>query len=159
MEVGVPEASNSYHLRVVKDGNIETIHQEMVEISMVEMAFPCGVPTENSGDVIQISVFKEMVKGIKNPYFIKCVGNSMSPKILDGDSVIVETISGDVSKIKSGDIVVAYINNAFTIKRFFQIGDNYLLSPENQDNFKPYIIEKGDELSIIGIVRRRLTKA
>ncbi len=153
--------TNNAYLIVEPDvefnGEVEYIkYTGMTQIPLIDSAFPCGVPETNPGNIIYVSVRKEFVAGMKNPYMLRCKGSSMAPKIEEGDEVIAETIEGDISKVHNNDIVVAYINNEHTIKRFFRENGNYMLIPDNIANHRPYLLQHGDELSIIGVVKKVL---
>ena len=140
------------------EGNIQILRSQLVEVPLVESAFPCGEPEHNECLINKILLPKDVIANIKDPYALVCKGNSMYPKIADGDIVIVETLRGDVSGVRNGDIVVAFVNQEFTIKRLYKInGQGYMLSPENQDDFKPYFLQPGDEMSVIAKVLMRIT--
>lgn len=128
--------------------------EDLVQIPMIESAFPCGMPEMNNGNILKVSIKKDFVIGIKDPYMLNCKGTSMSPIIEEGDIAIVDTLNGDYSRVSDRDIVVAYINNEFTIKRIFHSNGYFMLVPENLLKHKPILINKTDEFSIIGLVKK-----
>jgi SOS regulatory protein LexA len=86
---------------------------------------------------------------IRNPsrsVLIRVRGDSMSEAgILDGDVVVVDKQRA----ANSGDIVVAIVDNEFTLKRLAQERGRLVLRPENKAY--PVIRPKGD-LEIFGVV-------
>ena len=136
-------------------GDVEFIYEsDLIEVPLIDSAFPCGVPEPNEGKIIKVLVPKRIVAEMKDPYLLKCKGDSMSPRIEDGDYIVVETFNGDLTQLDNESIVVAYINNEFTVKRIFQQGDIFMLVPENLNGHKPYVLAPHDEMSIIARVLR-----
>ena len=76
---------------------------------------------------------------------IRVKGDSMiDAGILDGDTVVVEKRSAAV-----GDIVVAIVDNEFTLKRLDREKGRFVLRPAN----KAYaVIRPGEDLEIFGVV-------
>jgi DNA polymerase V len=73
--------------------------------------------------------------------------------IQDGDLLIV-----DKSRTaKSGDVVVAYIDGQFTVKRLRMTGDSVWLLPENKA-FPEIHVEDGQEFLIWGVVTARISQ-
>jgi repressor LexA len=70
-------------------------------------------------------------------YLIQAIGDSMSPKIEEGDYVIFEAKQTP----QNGDIVVARTEEGFTIKVFKEIKDQFILEPTNS-NYSPLIFDK-----------------
>jgi len=151
----------AYRQRIeeIEETELIKLSKKVVHIPMIETAFPCGLPEQNQGNVHLVPIEEEMIVGVKNPYYLLCKGNSMYPVIKDGDYVIVETLHGDYTSLKNKDIVVAYLNGEFTIKRFFRQNGFVILVPENPRAAAPYVTEKADELHIIGIVKKILANA
>jgi DNA polymerase V len=88
---------------------------------------------------------------IKNPnstFFLKVAGDSMlKASINDGDILLVDKSL----EAKHNDIVIAVLDNEFTVKRLYKKDGKILLIPEN-DKYKPINIEKDKELAIWGVV-------
>ena len=89
---------------------------------------------------------------IKNPsatFFIRVSGDSMhGAGISDGDILIVDRSL----KPKIRDIVVAIVDNDFTVKRLFKQGKRILLVAENS-HYPPIIIEENTDFEIWGTVK------
>lgn len=80
-------------------------------------------------------------------YLLKIRGNSMAPRIEDGDIVIVKK----QYTANPGDTVVALLGDETTVKKYLPKDDHIVLQPENPD-FEP-IITFPDELRVQGIVK------
>jgi DNA polymerase V len=75
-------------------------------------------------------------------------GDSMiGAGICDGDKVIVDK----ALKPKHKDIVVAVVDDEYTIKRLFQSRGRIELQPENP-NYEPITFSEGRELQVWGVV-------
>ena len=75
-------------------------------------------------------------------------GDSMlGAGICDGDKVVVDK----ALKPKHKDIVVAVVNDEYTIKRLYQLRGRIELQPENP-NYQPITFSEGSELQIWGVV-------
>ena len=71
----------------------------------------------------------------------------MGAGICDGDKVVVDK----ALKPKHKDIVVAVVNDEYTIKRLYQLRGKTELQPENT-NYQPITFDEGNELQIWGVV-------
>jgi repressor LexA len=72
-------------------------------------------------------------------------GDSMiDAGLLPGDTVVVER----AERADHGDIVVALVDDAYTVKRLVREQRRYVLKPEN----KAYPVLRPDTLEIAGIV-------
>lgn len=111
-----------------------------------------GKPIEAVEDKETMAVPADLINDSANSYVLKVKGESMiEDGILDGDYVIVERNPSP----KSGDIVVALLDNAFaTLKKFYREKNRIRLQPANS-SMKP--IYAKDPL-IQGIVRGVIRK-
>ena len=73
--------------------------------------------------------------------------------IYEGDSLLVDR-SVDA---KHGHIVLAVLNNEFTVKRLHRRGGTVKLIPEN-NLYPPLVVKNEDELVIWGVVTYNLHK-
>lgn len=73
--------------------------------------------------------------------------------IYEGDELIVDR-SIDA---KHGNIVLAVLNNDYTVKRLYRRGGVIKLLAENS-LYPPIVIKEGEELVIWGVVTRNLHK-
>ena len=100
---------------------------------------------ENILDWIPIST--RFLKQDANIYLLRVKGNSMAPRIEDGDIVIVKK----QYTAEIGETVVALLGDETTVKKYIPKEDHIVLQPENSQ-FEPLIVFP-DELRIQGIVK------
>ena len=93
-----------------------------------------------------ISLDEYLIDHPSRTVLVTVKGNSMiDAGIHEGDVVVVEKrVTANI-----GDIVIAVVNNEFTLKRLGREKDNFVLKPENKAY--PTIRPKGD-LEIFGVV-------
>lgn len=94
---------------------------------------------------------EEIIRHPSATFYARVLGDSMEGAGIDnGDIVIVDRALTPVD----GDIVVAFINNEFTLK-YIDLSKKekgiIILKPAN-DKYKPIRIKPGDELSVWGVV-------
>jgi len=108
----------------------------------------CGKPiTENFEIEKKLSLDDELIKNPADTYFVKASGDSMSPTIWDGDLLIVSL----KKRPSNGDIVVAQIDDEFTVKRFFKTSKGIKLVPDNS-HYKEIAISELTQIIICGVV-------
>ncbi len=129
------------------------VHSDM-ELPLYETTIPAGFPSpaeEYLGDTMDLNDYL-----IKNPtasFFAKVEGDSMCDAgIFAGDLVVVDR----AVTAKNGDIVIAAVNNEFTIKRL-STKNGVSLVPANK-NFKPIVMSGENELVIWGVVTSLIRK-
>lgn len=82
-------------------------------------------------------------------FYMRVKGSSMEGAgIYDGDLLVVDKSL----ESRLGDIVVAFIDGEFTLKRFSRQGDKISLLAENPA-YEPIVMEEGSDLQIWGVVR------
>ncbi len=112
-------------------------------LGTVEAGFPSPAEEELADT---LSLDDLLIQNREATFLLKVSGDSMSGAgILPGDMVIVD--KGQTPK--SGDIVVAEVDGAWTMKYLRQRGDAVTLLPANP-NYKP--IRPKNELKIAGVV-------
>ena len=89
---------------------------------------PAGIPIEAIQDIIDYEEI-DSETAAKGDYFaLKIKGNSMEPRICEGDVVIVRK----QDDVESGDIAIVMVNgNDATIKRLMKYEDGIRLFPSN----------------------------
>lgn len=70
-------------------------------------------------------------------YALTCHGDSMDPKIQDGDIVCVRC----QPVVENGEIAVVLIDGEATLKRFYRQGDTVTLMPENLSACTPLVYQ------------------
>ncbi len=114
---------------------------------------PAGIPIEAIEDVIDFEeISADMIKGGSEYIAIKVCGNSMYPKYLDGDVVIVK-LQPDC---ENGQDAVVYVNGyEATLKKVLKKKDHIVLQPLNPD-FEPGIYmykDTSNPVKILGVVK------
>jgi SOS regulatory protein LexA len=112
-------------------------------LGTVEAGFPSPAEEELADN---LSLDDLLIQNRESTFLLKVSGDSMSEAgILPGDMVLV-----DKAQIpKSGDIVIAEVDGAWTMKYLRKRGDNVALLPANP-RYQP--IKPKKELKIAGIV-------
>lgn len=125
-----------------------------IKLPLAEDSIEAGFPAPNGGYVEGgLDVNEFLVRHPKSTYVYRVHGRSMSESgIMDGDYVLVDS----AAEVKNHDIVVARIDNEYTIKEV-QFGPPLRFIPHNPD-FEPLEINDFSSVTIIGpvcgVVRR-----
>lgn len=112
-------------------------------------SIPAGIPKEAIQD---IEGYIEVPAYMSDGYFVlRVIGNSMYPKYLDGDVVIIK----EQPDCESGQDCAVRINgNDVTLKKVVKMQDGLMLQPLNPD-YTPQFFDYHDELCpvyILGVV-------
>lgn len=125
-----------------------------LELPVYETTVPAGFPSpaqEYLGDTMDLNDY--LIKNKTASFIAKVEGNSMiDAGIFEGDLVVVDR----ALTAKNRDIVIAAVNNEFTIKRL-STRDGIKLIPENQD-YEPIVMSGENELVIWGVVTALIRK-
>ncbi|GAB3546348.1 LexA family protein [Spirosoma fluminis] len=92
-------------------------------------------------------------------YFVRCIGDSMiEDGLWDGDIMIVDR-SFDKERYE-GRIIVAWLNDEFTVKRYHKPGELVILRPANPA-YQPIYVqpEPIDKFKVFGVVTFWIKKA
>ena len=117
-------------------------------------SIPAGVPIELIQDIIDYEdISEEMLKGGKEYFALKVKGNSMYPKYLDGDTIIVLK----QNDCESGQDCIVMVNgDDGTFKRIFKTDNGITLQPLNNE-YMPSFYSNEDIISkpvrILGVVK------
>jgi DNA polymerase V len=110
---------------------------------------PAGFPSPASDYLdLSIDLNQELVDNPNATFYARAKGNSMQDAgIHNGDVLVVDrSLTAD-----NGDIIVAFLNGEFTVKRLRFTGETCLLLPANQD-FPQIRINEGDDFRVWGVV-------
>lgn len=119
------------------------------QLGTVQAGFPSAAE-EEQGD--SISLDEWLIENHESCYLLKVTGDSMvEAGIKSGDTVILNR----ARQPRLGDIVVAQVDNEWTMKYFDRRGRNVLLVPANKA-YQPIIPRQ--ELKIAGVVTAVLRK-
>jgi DNA polymerase V len=96
----------------------------------------------------RIDLNEHLIRHPAATFFVRVAGDSMTGAgIHDGDLLVVDR----AAEVTSGCIVVARVQDEFTLKRVRKDGSRVFLVPEN-DRFKPLEITEGSDFEIWGRV-------
>ena len=115
---------------------------------------PAGIPIEMIEDVIDYEdISEEMLKGDREYFGLKVSGDSMTPKYLDGDVLIVQK----AEDCESGQDCIVMVNgNDGTFKRVIKNKTSIILQPLNPNyEIKFYSNDEIEKLpiKILGVVK------
>jgi DNA polymerase V len=108
----------------------------------------CGQPL--GGDYFiekELSLDEFMIKHPSETFFVKASGDSMQPVIWDGDLLIIS----QHKKPQNGSIVLAQVENEFTVKRYYKTTKGIRLVPENS-HFKEVLLAEEGSFWICGVI-------
>lgn len=110
---------------------------------------PAGKPDEvtSDGTVSVRKVVRHLAKG--NRYVIRVRGDSMEPRIQDGDLILVDYSKGP----RPGNIVIALINGSAVVKKFLHQKGRVILCSANP-RYADIEIRETDQFRIAGVVLR-----
>lgn len=126
---------------------------DLVSIPLLASPVACGTPhtfiEEAAIDFIPVS--RRLATRSENYYLFATEGDSMNLAGIDsGDNVLIE----QTNDIRDGDLVLAVINGAGTIKKFRQTAETISLLPQSTNaNHKPIYLHQSDDFMIAGKVR------
>ena len=116
---------------------------------MLLQNIPAGFPSpasDFSEDGLDVNAY--LIRHRAASFYFTVEGDSMSGAgILDGDKVLVDR----AVEPKHGHIVVAVINNEYTLKRLYRRRGVLELRPENPA-YKPIRLKEDEELQVWGVV-------
>ncbi|MDD4142220.1 MAG: translesion error-prone DNA polymerase V autoproteolytic subunit [Bacteroidales bacterium] len=101
-----------------------------------------------------IDLNKELIRHPETTFYARCVGDSMKDIGIDnGDLLIIDKSI----EPQDGDIVVAYIDGNFTLKRIKMEhdGKSLWLMPEN-DEYKPIKVTEENSFIVWGVVTHNI---
>ncbi|MBE5035527.1 LexA family protein [Gallibacter intestinalis] len=136
----------------ISNNNIEPIKLSSSITIPVYGRVPAGVPIEAIESIDEyIDVPAEYAKGGKRLFGLKVKGDSMYPKYLDGDIIVVR----EESDCESGQDCVVYVNGYdATLKKVIKKQTTIILQPLNPE-YEPIMYEYNDEnhpVTIAGVV-------
>ena len=108
-------------------------------------AIACGTPILAEQN---IENYDDIPSDWRADFTLRCKGDSMSPKILDGDLVAIRR----QPEVETGEIAAVRIGNEATLKRVYLHDDYIELRPENSDYAS--IIRRREEMDDVQIEGR-----
>ena len=128
----------------LKKDNLKKIH---VYEGGVSAGFPS--PADDYLDV-DLNLHQYLVKHPASTFFIIAKGHSMEKAGIGDEDLLVVDKSLEA---KSNDIVIAVVNGEFTVKRYLNINNEFILRAETELNNYPDIkIDESIDFEIWGVV-------
>lgn len=133
-------------------GNVQVEGGEEAGIPFIDMSVPCGFPspaTDYAQTELNLNEF--FVRYPASTFVVRAGGDSMRDAgIESGDILIVDRSK----EPRNGDIVLAFFDGSFTVKRYFLMPDGVLeLRPDNAEMNYPILRPSWEEgCSIEGVV-------
>jgi len=114
-------------------------------LNWIQAGFPS--PADDYADS-NFDIAKFLINHPAATFFVKVQGESMiNAGIFSGDLLVVDRSK----KVKNGDVVVAFVDGEFTVKRFFQKFGQIILRAENKE-FNDIDVGKYADFQVWGIV-------
>lgn len=116
---------------------------------------PAGFPSPAADHTRkELDLNEHLIRNKEATFIFRVKGDSMiGAGIYDGDELIVDRSIDP----RHGNVVLAVLNNEFTVKRLHRRGGRVQLVAENP-HYPPIVIKEGEELLIWGVVTRNLHK-
>jgi len=114
-----------------------------------------GFPSPAEEELVDTMTLDEwLIKNKEATYMLKAKGDSMiEAGIMEGDMILVDRSK----EAKNGDIVIARLNDGWTVKFLSKKGNTVMLVPGNK-KYKNIIPKEGDELEIAAVVTAIIRK-
>jgi DNA polymerase V len=131
------------------------LHAPPLWLDMCSWAVPAGFPSPAADHTRKRIDLNEHLIGNKEATFLfRVKGDSMiEAGIYEGDALLVDRSI----EPKHGNIVLAVLNNEFTVKRLYRRGGVIKLIAENK-LYPPIVVKEGEEFSVWGVVTYNLHK-
>jgi len=137
----------------IRDGLMKKSEQGRLVAAQKLLGLPilgsiqAGIPTEAEEEVEEVITLDEyLFSNLQTSYLVRVVGDSMQEAgILEGDIVVVDTNI----KPRNNDVVIAQVDNEWTMKYFIRQGKKTILRAGNK---KYKDIFPKQELKITGVV-------
>lgn len=132
-----------------------TVPDTKVWLPLCAWKVPAGFPSPAADHTQQrIDLNEHLIRNKEATFIFRVKGDSMTGiGIYDGDELLVDRSI----EAKHGNIVLAVLNNEFTVKRLHRRGGVVKLIAENPI-YPAIVIKDGEELLIWGVVTRNLHK-
>ena len=132
-----------------------TVSDSKVWLEMCSWSVRAGFPSPAADHTRnRIDLNEHLIRNKEATYIFRVKGDSMSGiGIYEGEELIVDRSI----EAKHGNIVLAVLNDGFTVKRLYLRGGVVKLIAENS-LYPPIFLKEGEELEIWGVVTRNLHK-
>ena len=124
-------------------------------LDMCAWKVPAGFPSPAADHTQKrIDLNDHLIRNKEATFIFKVKGDSMvGAGIYEGDALVIDRSI----EAKHNNIVLAVLNNEFTVKRLYKRGGVVKLVAEN-NLYPPFVVKSGEELSIWCVVTYNLHK-
>lgn len=131
------------------------IHAEPLWLNVCGWLLPAGFPSPAADHTEErIDLNKQLIRNKAATYIFRVKGDSMTGAgIYEGDALLVDRSMDP----KHNHIVVAQLNNDFTVKRLYRRGGVVKLIAENP-LYPPRLIKEEDDFIVWGVVTNNIHK-
>lgn len=134
------ETTPQYLMGWIKEGNSSSKGYSIPVLSYVR----AGIPIEAVEDILDYEEISQELANTGDFFALKIKGDSMEPRITDGDVVIVRK----QEQVKNGELAVVLVNgNDATVKRFYMNDTGVTLISSNSA-YPPFIYSKKDVMEL-----------
>ncbi len=136
---------------ISKDSNGKLIPEGIFgNVTRLAQPVSAGLGAEVMDEIADTVSLEEWLLNTKNEmYMVEVDGDSMiDAGIFDGDTVLVEK----TQNLKDGDVVVALMNDGYTIKYLRKKGNAMHLEPANK-KYKPIYSSEDNQIQLVGLVK------
>lgn len=139
------------HFKISKSDIVDDIIEQNLSTSIrigVLGSVPAGIPIEAIEDIVDWEdIQKEWAVGGKEFFALRVKGDSMYPKYIEGDTIILRK----EEDCESGDDCVVYVNGYdATLKKVLKKTDCIILQPLNPE-YEPKVYDYTDQLNPVKI--------
>jgi len=131
------------------------VPDQKVMLDVCAWAVPAGFPSPAADHTEErIDLNKQLIRNKAATYIFRVKGDSMTGAgIYEGDALLVDRSMDP----KHNNIVVAQLNNEFTVKRLYRRGGVVKLIAENPI-YPPRLIKEEDDFIVWGVVTNNIHK-
>jgi DNA polymerase V len=132
-----------------------SIPEKKVWLSMFDWKVPAGFPSPAADHTRKrIDLNEHLIRNGDATHIFKVKGDSMIDiGIYEGDALLIDRSI----EPRHGNVVLAVLNNEFTVKRLHRRGGVIKLVPENP-RYPTIVVKEEEEFSIWGVVTYNLHK-
>ncbi|AFY75106.1 SOS response transcriptional repressor, RecA-mediated autopeptidase [Synechococcus sp. PCC 7502] len=121
---------------------------EKAKFRLFSCPISAGIPSSTEDYLDDEFDIDQLINHPNDTYFMRVRGNSMEDVGIDsGDWLSVDC---DMEAM-NGDVVIASIDNEYTVKRLFHRNGEIILLAEN-DDYEPLRVQKDSDFKVCGVV-------
>jgi DNA polymerase V len=137
---------------------IQPLQNQIAVLPFCNQSVPAGFPSPAADYAVEdIDLGKHLCPKPHATYIVRVTGDSMNDAYIPEDALLV--VDRSITPANKM-IVVAVINNEFTVKRFIKNSSGIRLLPESRNkNWKPIPVTDGMDFMIWGVVTKIIVDA